>query len=48
MKASSDSVKKSCVRPDTVRNHLERDFAANEPDTKWVTDITYIRTVLTQ
>ena len=36
--------KKSGVRPDTVRNHLERDFAANEPDTKWVTDITYIRT----
>ena len=30
------------MRPDTVRNHLERDFAANEPDTKWVTDITYI------
>ena len=37
--------KASGVRPDAVRNHLERDFAANEPDTKWVTDITYIRTI---
>jgi putative transposase len=36
--------KKSGVRPDAVRNHLERDFTANEPDTKWVTDITYLRT----
>ncbi len=32
------------VRPATVRNHLERDFEAFEPNTKWVTDITYIRT----
>jgi putative transposase len=32
------------ARPSHVRNHLERDFAANEPNTKWVTDITYIRT----
>ena len=32
------------VRPSHVRNHLGRDFAANEPNTKWVTDITYIRT----
>ena len=32
------------VRPDHVRNHLERDFVALEPNTKWVTDITCIRT----
>ena len=31
-------------RPDHVVNHLERDFQALEPNTKWVTDITYIRT----
>lgn len=26
-----------------MRNHLSRDFTANEPNTKWVVDITYIR-----
>ena len=31
-------------RPDGVRNHLQRDFNALEPDTKWVTDITEIST----
>ena len=36
--------KPSGVRPTHVRNHLERDFTANEPNTKWVVDITYIRT----
>lgn len=36
--------KPSGVRPVHVRNHLERDFTALEPNTKWVTDITYIRT----
>ena len=36
--------KSSGVRPDHVRNHLARDFSADEPNTKWVTDITYIRT----
>ena len=36
--------KPSAARPAHVRNHLERDFAAAEPNTKWVTDITYIRT----
>ncbi len=36
--------KPSGSRPDHVRNRLDRDFAANEPNTKWVTDITYIRT----
>lgn len=36
--------KRTGVRPSTVRNHLERDFEALEPNTKWVTDITYIRT----
>jgi putative transposase len=25
-------------------NHLERDFTATAPNTKWVTDITYVRT----
>lgn len=33
------------TRPDRVTNHLARDFAAEEPNTKWVTDITYIRIV---
>jgi putative transposase len=32
------------VRPQGIRNHLERDFTATAPNTKWVTDITYIRT----
>lgn len=27
-----------------VENHLNRDFSANEPETKWVTDITEIKT----
>ena len=36
--------KPSGVRPDHVHNHLARDFTAAEPNTKWVTDITYIRT----
>ena len=36
--------KRSGTRPAYVRNHLERDFSASEPNTKWVTDITYIRT----
>ena len=34
----------SAARPAHVTNHLERDFASLEPNTKWVTDITYIRT----
>lgn len=36
--------KPSGVRPAHVRNHLERDFKALEPNTKWVVDITYLRT----
>lgn len=37
--------KKRCgSRPAAVKNHLERDFSAQAPNTKWVTDITYIRT----
>jgi putative transposase len=32
------------TRPDDVQNHLARDFRADQPNTKWVTDITYIRT----
>lgn len=31
-------------RPDDVTNHLERDFTAEDANTKWVTDITYVRT----
>ena len=36
--------KPSGVRPTHVRNHLERDFLALEPNTKWVVDITFIKT----
>jgi putative transposase len=36
--------KRSRTPPAGTRNHLERDFSAAEPNTKWVTDITYIRT----
>lgn len=32
------------TRPGHVRNHLNRDFTALEPETKWVTDITEIKT----
>ena len=32
------------VRPAGTQNHLNRDFTAAAPTTKWVTDITYIRT----
>ncbi len=36
--------KPSGIRPNHVQNHLARDFKAHQPNTKWVTDITYIRT----
>jgi putative transposase len=36
--------KSSGARPDHVSNHLQRDFTSQQPNTKWVTDITYIRT----
>jgi putative transposase len=36
--------KASSSRPAGVQNHLQRDFRSDEPNTKWVTDITYIRT----
>lgn len=36
--------KASGLRPVSVCNHLEREFSAAEPNTRWVTDITYIRT----
>jgi putative transposase len=36
--------RKPGARPDGLTNHLARDFAVAEPNTKWVTDITYIRT----
>jgi len=35
---------KSGPRPQDVTNHLARDFGAEALNTKWVTDITYIRT----
>lgn len=37
-------IKRTGVRPAGTQNHLERDFTAVAPNTKWVTDITYIRT----
>lgn len=36
--------RKSGERPQGVTNHLARDFRAETPNAKWVTDITYIRT----
>lgn len=36
--------RKPGMRPDDIRNHLNRDFAAAEANMKWVTDITYVRT----
>lgn len=36
--------KASSVRPAGIENHLERDFNAHAPNTKWVTDITFIET----
>ena len=36
--------KPSRRRPDGIHNHLERDFTADQINTKWVTDITYVRT----
>lgn len=36
--------KTSGQRPDGIDNELERDFQAEAPNTKWVTDITYLRT----
>jgi len=32
------------TRPEDVQNHLERQFDADEPNTKWVIDTTYVRT----
>lgn len=31
-------------RPDGIADHLQRNFTAVEPDSRWVSDITYIRT----
>jgi len=36
--------KLSGQRPAGIQNHLQRDFTSCEPNTKWVTDITYIDT----
>ena len=36
--------KRSGQRPSEIRNHLSRDSSAREPNTQWVTDITYVRT----
>ena len=38
------SKRKPGSRPGDIENHLNRDFTATEENTKWVTDITYIRT----
>ena len=37
--------KPSGTRPADIKNRLARDFVADTPNTKWVTDITYIRIV---
>lgn len=37
-------MKPTGARPAGTQNHLNRDFTATAPNTKWVTDITYIRT----
>jgi putative transposase len=37
-------MKPTGTRPAHVQNHLARDFTADQPNAKWVTDITYIRT----
>lgn len=31
-------------RPFSIANHLDRDFSSPTPGSKWVTDITYVRT----
>ena len=36
--------KPSGIRPAHVSNYLQRDFTTQQANTKWVTDITYIRT----
>ncbi|MEW9798553.1 IS3 family transposase [Alteromonas lipolytica] len=36
--------KRSSVHPAGLTNHLERNFTAHEPETKWVTDITEAKT----
>ena len=36
--------RKSSERPGDVVNHLNRDFSASDTNSKWVTDITYVRT----
>ena len=33
------------MRPANIENHLARDFRADKPNTRWVTDITYVRIV---
>jgi len=37
--------KGSSMRPAGVENHLRRDFTALKPESKWVTDITEIKTL---
>lgn len=36
--------KTSAPRPSSVLNHLDRNFEASRSNTKWATDITYVRT----
>src|SRR6187397_1476474 len=37
-------MKPTGARPAGTQNHLNRDCTATAPNTKWVTDITYVRT----
>ena len=43
-KATLDIGKRFVTRNQRIRNHLERDFVALEPETIWVTDITELQT----
>jgi len=37
-------MKPASERPEGIENHLDRQFSAEAPNQKWVSDITYIRT----
>lgn len=44
MAGAGQRAQTALLTPPGVRNRLERDFSALEPETKWVTDITEIKT----
>ena len=44
MAGAGQRVQTALLTPPGIRNRLERDFSALEPETKWVTDITEIKT----